>query len=108
MASLCAGLFNGRENSRLNFHNRQFGEIDAGIAATHDTGIDFSEQNRTFIHKIDSQIDRERAKVVNDLLFTGRVRSVALVDRPAVPQHGQNATGDGLETDAKMAVLILQ
>jgi hypothetical protein len=78
------------------------------IAATHDTGIEFSEANRTFIHKIDSQIDRERAKVVNDLLFTGRVRSVALVDRPAVPQHGQNATGDNVETDAKMAVLILQ
>src|SRR5260370_6269272 len=76
-------------------------------AATHDTGIDFSEQNRTFIHKIDSQIDGERAKVVNDLLFTGRVRSVALVDRPAVPQHGQNATGDNLETDGKMAILIL-
>jgi hypothetical protein len=78
------------------------------IAATHDTGIEFSEANRTFIHKIDSQIDRERAKVVNDLLFTGHVRSVALVDRPAVPQHGQNATGDNVETDAKMAVLILQ
>ena len=77
------------------------------VAATHDTGIDFSEQNRTFIHKIDSQIDGERAKVVNDLLVTGRVRSVALVDRPAVPQHGQNATGDNVETDAKMAVLIL-
>ena len=78
------------------------------VAATHDTGIDFSEQNRTFIHKIDSQIDGERAKVVNDLLFTGRVRSVALVDRPAVPQHGQNATGDNVETDGKMAVLVLQ
>jgi hypothetical protein len=78
------------------------------IAATHDTGIDFSEQNRTFIHKIDSQIDRERAKVVNDLLFSGRVRSVALVDRPKVPQKGQNATGDSVETDGKMAVLILQ
>jgi hypothetical protein len=78
------------------------------IAATHDTGIDFSEQNRTFIHKIDSQIDRERAKVVNDLLFTGRVKSVALVERPAVPQHGQNATGDAVETDGKMAVLVLQ
>jgi hypothetical protein len=77
------------------------------IAATHDTGIDFSEQNRTFIHKIDSQIDRERAKVVNDLLLTGRVKSVELVDRPAVPEHGQNATGDDVETDGKMAVLIL-
>lgn len=77
------------------------------IAATHDTGIEFSEQNRTFIHKIDSQIDRERAKVVNDLLLTGRVKSVALVDRPAVPEHGQNATGDTVETDGKMAVLVL-
>jgi LssY C-terminus len=77
------------------------------VAATHDTGIDFSEQNRTFIHKIDSQIDRERAKVVNDLLFTGRVRSVALVERPAVPQNGQNATGDNITTDGKMAVLVL-
>jgi len=78
------------------------------IAATHDTGIEFSEQNRTFIHKIDSLIDRERAKVVNDLLFTGRVRSLALVDRPAVPQKSSNATGDSLETDGKMAVMVLQ
>ena len=77
------------------------------IAATHDTGIDFSQENRTFIHKIDPQIDRERAKVVNDLLFTGRVHSMALVERPGVPTHSQNATGDALETDAKMAVLIL-
>jgi hypothetical protein len=67
------------------------------IAATHDTGIDFSQENRTFI-----------PKVVNDLIFGGHVRSVALVERPNVPQHGQNATGDSLETDAKMAVLVLQ
>jgi LssY C-terminus len=78
------------------------------VAATHDTGINFSEENRTFIHKIDSQIDGERAKVVNDLLFTGRVRSVALVERPAVPKSGQNATGDKVETDGMMAVLVLQ
>lgn len=78
------------------------------IAATHDIGISFSQQDRTFIHKIDSQIDRERAKVVNDLLFTGRVQGVALVDRPAVPQHGQNATGDSLDTDGKIAVLLLK
>jgi hypothetical protein len=78
------------------------------VAATHDTGISFSEQNRTFIHKIDSQIDRERAKVVNDLLFSGKVQSVALVDRPEVPQKGQNATGDNVETDARIAVLVLQ
>src|SRR5690242_21612463 len=48
------------------------------VAATHDTGISFSQEDRTFIHKIDSQIDRERAKVVSDLLFTGRVQGVEL------------------------------
>jgi hypothetical protein len=77
------------------------------VAATHDTGISFSEQDRTFIHKIESQIDRERAKVVNDLILTGRVEAIELVDRPNVPQHGQNATGDSLDTDGRVAVLML-
>ncbi len=77
-------------------------------AATHDTGIDFSAKDRTFIHKIDPEIDMERSKVVNDLLLTGKVQSLLLVDRPAVPQHGQNATGDNLNTDSKMAVLVLK
>lgn len=78
------------------------------ITATHDTGINFSEQDRTFIHKIDPQIDRERSKVVNDLIFSDHVQGVALVDRPNVPQHGQNATGDNLDTDGKIAVLLLK
>jgi hypothetical protein len=77
------------------------------VAATHDIGIEFSQENRTFIHKIDSEIDRERAKVVNDLLFTGKVQSVELIDRPAVPKNSQNATGDALNTDGRIAVLIL-
>jgi hypothetical protein len=77
-------------------------------AATHDTGIDFSAKDRTFIHKIDSQIDLERSKVVNDLVLTGKVQSLEMVDRPNVPRNGQNATGDNLTTDGKMAVLILR
>jgi hypothetical protein len=76
------------------------------VAATHDIGISFSEENRTFIHRIDSSIDRERSKVVNDLIFSGRVRALALVDRPQVPRDGQNATGDKLETDGKIAVVM--
>jgi hypothetical protein len=77
-------------------------------AATHDTGIDFSARDRTFIHKIDSQIDMERSKVVNDLLLTGKVQSLLMVDRPNVPRNGQNATGDNLTTDARMAVLVFE
>jgi hypothetical protein len=74
-------------------------------SATHDTGISFSEENRTFIHQIDPQIDRERAKVVNDLLLTGLVRGLALVQRNALPQDMSNATGDALETDGSMATV---
>jgi len=77
-------------------------------AATHDIGIEFSPEQRTFIHKIDSQIDRERAKVVSDLLFAGSVQALSLVERPEVPQLSQNAAGDNLETDGRMAVLLLK
>jgi hypothetical protein len=77
-------------------------------SATQDTGIDFSERDRTFIHKIDSNIDNERAKVISDLLFAGAVRSLALVDRPDLPANLSNATGDALKTDGRMAVLLLQ
>ena len=75
-------------------------------SSTHDIGIDFSERDRTFIHKVDSRIDAERSKVVNDLLFTGLMKSLALVDRPEVPQSVSNATGDTLQTDGRMAVLL--
>ncbi|MDE3198403.1 MAG: LssY C-terminal domain-containing protein [Acidobacteriota bacterium] len=75
-------------------------------SSTHDIGIDFSDRDHTFIHKVDSSIDRERSKIVNDLLFTGMVKSLALVDRPNVPQSISNATGDTLKTDGRMAVLM--
>jgi hypothetical protein len=75
-------------------------------SSTHDIGIDYSDRDRTFIHKIDSDIDKERAKVVNDLLYTGAIRSIALVGRPDIPRNATNATGDPLRTDGAMAVLL--
>jgi len=43
--------------------------------------------------------------VVNDLLFTGMIKGLSLVDRPGVPTKGFNATGDQILTDGRMAVL---
>jgi hypothetical protein len=77
-------------------------------SSTHDIGIVFSDRDHTFIHKIDSNIDKERAKVVNDLLGSGLVRSLALVDRPNIPHDATNATGDALQTDGRMAVLLFR
>ncbi|MDQ6677742.1 MAG: LssY C-terminal domain-containing protein [Acidobacteriota bacterium] len=75
-------------------------------SASHDTGIDYSQQEMTFIHKIDSNIDLERQKVWNDLVFTGKVHAASLIDRPRIPKHFMNATGDDVETDGRMAVFL--
>jgi hypothetical protein len=98
--------FAARHHLRIWRRPRLFGGQEVWVcSATHDTGIDFSEQDRTFIHKIDSNIDLERAKVVSDLLLTGMVRGLSLVERVGVPENMSNATGDALKTDDAMAVI---
>lgn len=98
--------FNLRHHLRIWHRRERFHGQDVWVcAATHDTGIDFSEENRTFVHKVDGDIDRERAKVINDLMFTGLVKRLSLVERPAVPLSLFNATGDKIETDGRMAVV---
>ena len=74
-------------------------------SSTHDIGIGFSKKNKTFIHLIDTNIDNERAKVVNDLIFTGCVASAQLVTRPWLPPHPKNGTDEDLITDGRIAVL---
>ena len=76
-------------------------------SSTHDIGIGFSKKNKTFIHLIDHHIDSERAKVVNDLIYTGCVSGVQLVTRPWLPANPQNGTGEDLITDGRIAVLQL-
>ncbi len=98
--------YNARHHLRIWHRPGTFNGKEVWVcAATHDIGIDYSEQDHTFIHKVDTQIDRERAKVVNDLLFTGLVRGLSLVEREDVPKNLFNATGDALETDGRMAVI---
>lgn len=98
--------FAARHHLRIWRRPGQFGGQAVWVcAATHDTGIDFSDQQRTFIHKIDSHIDLERAKVVNDLLLTGMVRGLSLVGRAAMSGNMSNATGDALITDGAVAVI---
>ena len=83
------------------------GETIWTSSSTHDIGIGFSKKNKTFIHLIDSNIDNERAKVVNDFIFTGCVSSVQLVARPGFPKTRKNGTGEDLITVGRVAVLRL-
>ncbi len=74
-------------------------------AATHDIKIYFSQTSRSITHGIDPDIDNERAKVTNDMLFTDKVQAVSLVDRSNIPKDISNATGDHLKTDDKVSVI---
>jgi ankyrin repeat protein len=87
----------------------QYQGADVWIAAaTHDIGVVVHKEGREWTHRIDTQVDRERAKVADDLAFAGAVKSRTLVDRPAAPRQDKNATGDKIITDGKMQVLFLQ
>jgi opacity protein-like surface antigen len=84
---------------------RYDGETVLTSSSTQDIGIAFSKKQKTFIHVIDERIDNERSKVVNDLMFTGCVESLDMVERPWVPRDAYNSTGDRLLTDGEAAVL---
>jgi len=77
-------------------------------AATHDVGIAFARRLHAFTHRIDPRIDVERKKIVNDLQLTGEVAATALLDRPRPPEPGVDATGEAIETDGRMALVVLR
>jgi len=74
-------------------------------SSTQDIGIGFAASQKSFIHQIDHNIDHERTKVVNDLLLTGCVTAINMVDRPWLPKDAKNGTGEPIVTDGGMAVL---
>jgi hypothetical protein len=74
-------------------------------SSTQDLGITLSFSNRRLIHVIDRNIDNERAKIVNDLVFTGCVDAAELIPRPWVPATTRVSTGEAVHTDGHVAVL---
>jgi hypothetical protein len=76
-------------------------------AATHDNGIAFAPDQRAFFHTIEPDIDREREKVADDLMFTGLAKYITSISRPGIPSESTNATGDRMITDGKITVLSI-
>ena len=56
-------------------------------------------------HKIAENVDDERDKVVNDLVFTSCVDMPDDMERIDVPMFTRNATGDPMRTDTRLAIL---
>jgi hypothetical protein len=76
-------------------------------AATRDIDFAFFRPGQTLTHMVDRDIDEERKKVVNDLLFTGCVEALDWLERPEVPHLTLNGTGDTMTTDSRLALIRL-
>jgi len=76
-------------------------------AATHDIAATFSTRPFGFTHAIQTNLDIERDKVVRDLDFTGCVDDVIYSRRPEPARDASRDYRRGLETDARVAVIVL-
>jgi len=79
------------------------------IAATHDTGLMFSNQRHSFTHTVDPRIDLERDKIVSDLVAADQVGAMSYVSR-AAPAGGATVNGGkgAVVSDWRMAVVVLK
>ncbi len=74
-------------------------------AATHDIDFAFWRPGTAMTHKIAENVDEERDKVVNDLLFTSCASLLDTPERFEIPTFTRNATGDSMRTDTRLAIL---
>lgn len=72
-------------------------------AATRDISPGFSVRPFGFAHRIESDVDQERERVVHDLHFTGCVDRVDYVERP----DGFGGARRGILSDGRVAVVFL-
>ncbi len=76
-------------------------------AATQDIGTTFSFHPFGFTHQIQVEVDRERDKVVSDLVYTGCVDSVTYVQRPESLRQSGFVYRRGVSSDSRVAVVSL-
>lgn len=76
-------------------------------AATRDIDYAFLRHGLRLTHRIEANIDEERDKIANDLAFTFCVDVVDFLGRPGIPHSTENARGDLMSTDTRLAVIRL-
>jgi hypothetical protein len=79
-------------------------------AATHDIGmgIDRKGVKPHWYHTVDTRVDRERERIMDDLMFTGKATGYSLVERPGMPKQNLTPAGNSRDTDGRMLVLALK
>ena len=77
-------------------------------AATHDLDVGVSLARLRVFHRIEPNIDLERAKVARDFVQAGCVERLISAGRPDAPRQATNATGDAIRTDGAVTVVVLK
>lgn len=76
-------------------------------AASFDRSVGVSRFTGEVMHHIDPAVDRERDKLVNDLVRARRASKVSWIPDFAAARRGRNGGGDRYETDGRLAVVRL-
>lgn len=76
-------------------------------AATHDIGFERDERNNGITHKIDPDVDLERAYVEKTLASTGLIAEVAHVLPTDALREARTATGGSFHSDGRVLILKL-
>ena len=74
-------------------------------AASHDIAVDFSANSLSFMHRIDEHLDIERAKVLDDLTYSGCLENMSFLDRPTVAAYADETKKT--DTDGRLAVAFI-
>lgn len=77
-------------------------------AATHDIGVTFDTNRRSFTHRVDAAIDAEREKVIDDLWFAGCLDGVSRLPRVLPGSLTVNDGRDLVVSDGQLAVIRLR
>jgi hypothetical protein len=104
--------FDKRDHMRIWLRDEEWRGRDIwAAAATQDLAAVFTTHPPGVTHRIETDVDLEREKVVRELEFTGCVDKVMNVERPAAEPETKAAlqaeARRGLETDSRVAVVLL-
>ncbi len=74
-------------------------------AATRDIDFAYMHHGALMTHRIEANIDLERDKIANDLVYTSYVEMLDLQERSSIPSTCRNGKGDLMSTDTKIAII---
>jgi len=77
-------------------------------AATHDIGFEKDVRTGKLTHKIDPDIDLERANLADGLDKSGKAKDLTYYLPPNPVQEAKNASGGGYHSDGRLLVIFLK